>query len=234
MNKPLSGKKPLIGIIGGMGAQATACFYTKLHNLQNVAAEQDFLDVLLYSIPSVPDRTAFITGKSNENPLDSLIKAACFLESAGVSCIAIPCITSHYFYDELARAVDVPIINLLEETASAARGRNIKSVYLLATSGTIKGKVFNSAFEKQGINVIFPPDNIQSDLMDLIYDIKCGVPFPNDTLDAITERAQNDGAEAVVLGCTELCLSDNGNTRVINTLDVLAEATLKTAALLSF
>jgi len=219
--------KSLLGIIGGMGAQATACFYEKLHSLQSVVVEQDYLDILLYSKPSIPDRTAFITGKSPENPLDSLITAARTLETAGVSCIAIPCITSHYFYDELARKVDVPILNLVEETAAFLSERNVRNVCLLATDGTVKGKIFDSAFEKHGISFCVPENEDQSKLMELIYDIKCGAAISPDVLDEIKSKILKEGANAIVLGCTELCIAVKNTPNTINTLDVLAEASLR-------
>jgi len=229
MMKPLSGARPLLGVIGGMGTQATACFYDKLHKLQNVTKEQDYLDVLLYSKPSVPDRTAFIVGQSDENPLDSLINAAGVLESAGVSCIAIPCITSHYFYEKLAVAVDTPILNLLDETAAFVAERNVRRICLLATDGTVRGRVFDSAFERRGIDVLFPSSDVQSDLMGLIYDIKTGASTTSVALDAIVEHALESGAQAVVLGCTELCVVAGGSPKVVNTLDVLALAALRQA-----
>jgi len=221
--------KPVLGVIGGMGTQATACFYEKLHKLQNVSCEQDYLDVLLYSKPSIPDRTAFITGKSEDSPLDSLITAARILESAGVSCIAIPCVTSHYFYDKLSESVEVPILNLLVETANLLNERNVGKVCLLATDGTIKGRFFNTAFEKHGIEVTTLPDDRQSELMEMIYNIKCGDIIEPDALINIIEQAQRDEAEVVVLGCTELCIIAEGSSKVVNTLDVLAEAALRQA-----
>jgi len=222
-------KKKLLGIIGGMGTQATACFYEKLHSLQNVKTEQEYLDILLYSIPSTPDRTAFITGQSPDSPLEHLINAAKTLESAGASCIAIPCITSHYFYSELADSVKIPVLNMLDETAGFTAKKGLKKVCLLATDGTIKGGAFNPAFKRFDINVDVPPKEVQSELMALIYNIKRGSAVLSDvydTLDKIVNEALKTGAEAVVLGCTELCITADSPPHTINTLDVLAKASL--------
>ena len=219
--------RPLLGIIGGMGTQATACFYEKLHSIQTITVEQDYLDVLLYSMPSIPDRTAFITGKSKNNPLDCLIYAAKTLESAGVSRIVLPCATSHFFYAELSGAVDVPIINILDETARYAKKQNYNKVCLLATDGTIKGRAFHSAFEKYCILVDIPPEDVQSKLMTLIYEIKRGTDVSRESLESIiTEMLSND-IDAVILGCTELCVVAHESTRVVNILDVLAKAALQ-------
>jgi len=220
MKKVSVNEKPLLGIIGGMGTQATACFYEKLHSLQDVTKEQEYLDILLYSIPSTPDRTAYITGQSGESPLRHLIHAAKTLEAAGATCIAIPCITSHFFYDDLIKAVGVPILNMLDETAGFAAEKGIKKVNLLATDGTIKGRAFHSAFEKHGIKVTVPPEEEQRKLMTAIYDIKRGLKVPPDTFNSITEGT-------VVLGCTELCIVTEESENVINTLDVLARASLE-------
>jgi len=224
-------KRPLLGIIGGMGAQATACFYEKLHRRQNITKEQDYLDILLYSIPSTPDRTAYITGQSIENPLKNLIHAATTLESAGATCIAIPCVTSHYFYEDLVNAVNIPILNMLDETARFAAAqvnfiRPNNKIMLLATDGTIKGGAFHSSFKKYNIEVITPQEAEQQKLMTLIYDIKRGVDISANTIDTIIREASKTEAGAVVLGCTELCITAEEIPGTINTLDVLAGASI--------
>ena len=233
--------KPLLGVIGGMGTQATACFYEKLHSLQTVKAEQEYLDVLVYSMPSIPDRTAFITGQSDISPLEPLIHVARTLESAGASCIAIPCVTSHFFYNELVDAVGIPVLNMLDETAGFVSGRGIGRVCLLATDGTLKGGAFNAAFAKIGIEVVVPPVDVQAALMAVIYDVKRGAAVSPDLLDAIAADALGSaavgsaavggatvcGATAVILGCTELCVIAHENPGVVNTLEVLAGAALR-------
>ena len=218
--------KPLLGVIGGMGTQATAWFYEKLHTLQTVTVEQDYLDVLLYSMPSIPDRTAFITGQSTESPLFYLIHAAKTLESSGVSCIALPCATSHYFYDELSEAVNVPILNILEETARYAEKQGHTGVCLFATDGTLKGRAFHSAFDKYNIAVSLPSPEVQKDLMTLIYDIKRGAEVRPGALEMIIKNVQKAGAQTIILGCTELCVIANESPDTVNILTVLAKSAL--------
>jgi aspartate racemase len=231
-------KDRLLGIIGGMGTQATACFYEILHSLQSVASEQEYLDVLLYSKPSIPDRTAYITGQSTNSPFEHLVHAAQKLETAGASCIVVPCATSHFFYADLVKTVNIPILNMLEATALYIKECGIRNVCLLATDGTLKGGYFHKAFEKYSIAVTVPSDGLQADLMEMIYDIKRGEAVSADALIPIISQARIDGAEAVVLGCTELCVIASNkwnkadthsviqNLDMINTLEVLAEASL--------
>jgi len=228
----------LLGIIGGMGTQATACFYEVLHDRQNVVSEQEYIDVLLYSKPSIPDRTAFITGQSTDSPLGHLIDAAQMLESAGASCIVVPCATSHFFYDDLVKSVDIPVLNMLYETAKYIKECGIGNVCLFATDGTIKGGYFHNALEKLDIGLTVPSAGRQADLMDIIYDIKRGEVISAGILGPIIAEAFTGGAEAVVLGCTELCVNTDIlwdksaeynaalNATVINILEVLAEASV--------
>jgi len=220
-------KTPLIGIIGGMGTSATAAFYEKLHNIQDVAAEQEYIDVLLFSKPSIPDRTAFILGKSKENPTFSLIEVAKNLEIAGATVIAIPCISSHSFYEELAREVRLKIINLPEEVAVYTKSKGIKKVGLLATKGAIKTGVLQSKFEAEGIETVTPESEIQEKLTKIIYDIKKGGKPKGKLPTEITDELLKKGVEKIVLGCTELCFGSFEDEGHINVLDILAVATLR-------
>jgi len=108
-----------------------------------------------------------------------------------------------------------------------------KEIYLLATDGTLKSGIFNAAFCKYGIEVMIPPEDAQAKVMAVIYDIKRGGEAPSKILDAIISDAFNRGTDAVVLGCTELCgirnaaLSCDNNNDIINTLGILAKASLQ-------
>ena len=226
----------ILGVIGGMGVQATGCFYEMLTAMQTVKHEQDYLDVLIYSKPSIPDRTAFITGQSAVSPLEPLLHAAGVLEKAGATCIAMPCVTGHYFYNELVQVVKVPILNMLEETARYAANHGYKKVGLLATDGTVQGRFFHDAFAAYGIETIVPDAAGQTAVMDLIYAIKCGASRDAGYgLDTAIDNLYSSGAQAVVLGCTELsrgraCPSRSCPPRScpphIDAMEILARAAL--------
>jgi len=228
-NDDLRNSKPLLGVLGGMGTQATACFYDILHNMQDVASEQEYLDVLLYSMPTIPDRSAFITGRSTESPLKPMLKAVKALETAGASLLTILCVTSHYFYDDLAGAVGIPFLSIPEETAKLAHERGIGKIGILATEGTLKGKVLHKAFEKYGIEALVPQEGARTALMTMIYNIKRGMAVAPEELNAFVGDLRAKGSDAVVLGCTELCIIADGSPDVINTLKVLAAASLRAA-----
>lgn len=220
-------RRATLGIIGGMGVQATGCFYDMLTRLQTIRTEQEYLDVILYSKSSTPDRTAFITGQSDESPLESLIFAARTLEAAGAACIAIPCVTSHFFYEELTKAVGIPILNMPEETAGFVAGRGYKKVGLLATDGTLTGRFFHKAFEESGIETIVPMDSAQACLMDIIYNVKRGESVEPEALDDVAAGLRRSGAQTVVLGCTELSLFSKDRPDYVDAMEMLARASLR-------
>ncbi|MCL2286457.1 MAG: amino acid racemase [Firmicutes bacterium] len=217
-----------IGILGGMGPMATMAFYQMLINAQTIKTEQDYLDTIIYSKTSIPDRTAFILGRSYVSPVNSLMAAATALEQAGAGFIAIPCVTSHYFYDEIAKAVNIPVINMPEELAAYVKSRGITSVGLLATDGTVQSRVLHNAMEPLGINVITPDSAGQQFLMELIYGIKQGQRIIGESFATVESTLYSHGAQNIILGCTELTLvKDEMCPESIDVLDVLVQAALK-------
>jgi len=207
------------GLIGGMGAQVTAHFYTKLLEKQNCIKEQDYLDIILYSKTSVPDRTAYILDNKNPDPRPALISAAVALEKAGADFIVITCITAHYFYNEISEAVNIPIINALDVVKEYVLAKGFSDVWLLATSGTIKSGLM--LLPKTEIHTL--PEDKQAELMDIIYTVKTA---PNLTEPRL--RLKNLIAQLsfpVILGCTELSLiAEEGH---IDVLDLLVQKTLQ-------
>ena len=216
----------LLGVLGGMGVQATTHFCNMITDLQNVEVEQEYLDMLVYSKPSIPNRTAYILGQSDTNPLHPILQAAHTLEKAGASHIAMPCVTAHFFYKDLAAAINIPFLNMLDETARFVASRNHKKIGLLATSGTLQGKFFHHGFDAVGISVVQPCDEEQKALMDIIYDLKSGKATLPGVLEGIASNLHKNGAEAIVLGCTELSLLSKGHGDYIDTMMVLAKAAL--------
>ena len=106
-----------LGILGGLGPIATAYFMELLIQMTKAERDQDHLQMLIYNMPQIPDRTAYILGKSEENPADEMIRLGKQLAAQGADCIAIPCITAHYFYEELSREIPVPVLHGIQKTA---------------------------------------------------------------------------------------------------------------------
>ena len=166
-----------LGVIGGLGPMATAYFLELTVRMTDAARDQDHLEVTILDRPSIPDRTACILGRSKESPVPMMEKAAKTLEALGASCIAVPCVTSHYFFEELQKSVRIPFIHLVRETAAHLKENGVSSAGILATSGTVATGLFQKALEAEGISWHIPDAGGQEKVMHLIYEnVKAGLP----------------------------------------------------------
>lgn len=196
-----------LGVIGGLGPMATAYFLELVVKMTDVKTDQEHLPVTVLNRPAIPDRTAYILGKSGESPLPAIIRYARELENFGATCIAIPCITSHHFYSEFSEATGIPIINIVSETAAYLKAHGIQKAGIMATSGTISTNLFQNALTKQGIAFATPSIDDQQKVMRLIYEnVKAGIPAEMNLFREVSEELRAMGCECIILGCTELSL----------------------------
>ena len=167
------GKK--LGVIGGLGPMATAYFMELLTRMSDAKTDQEHMEVIIYSKPSIPDRTGYILGKSEKSPLPDMLSVGEKLRTAGAELLAMPCITAHYFYEELEKRLGIPVINGLSETASYLAGEKKTCVGILATDGTIRSGVLQNMLRERGIRSIVPEEDSQKKVMAMVYDeIKAG------------------------------------------------------------
>ena len=197
----------VLGVIGGLGPIATAHFMELIINMCDAKSDQENLDMIIYNIPSIPDRTAYILDNSKENPLPRMVEIGHALTEQGADQIAIPCVTAHYFCDELDRSISAPIINGVRETVAYLKENGIDSVGIMATDGTISSGLFAKELESAGIKPIIPSKYGQAAVMNLIYNnIKAGTAPDMDKFAFVRDELFSLGAEAIILGCTELSL----------------------------
>lgn len=201
-----------IGILGGMGPQATAFFLDLIVRNTAAAKDQEHIPVVVYSLPQVPHRTDAIL-RGGRSPLPMLRHGAGVLARAGADVLIMPCVTAHHFLPKLASAIVIPFVNLIEETAAEIRARRprVRRVGLLATSGTIESGLFHRAFESSGTAVLIPSKRNMGRLMAAIYGkrgIKSGVTVgrPRETVLSVAADLIRRGAQAIVAGCTEIPL----------------------------
>jgi aspartate racemase len=227
----MNNSRRIIGILGGMGPAATADFYQKIIQATPAKADQDHLQVLIFSNPQIPDRTAAIRG-DGPDPLPALVESAEVLVRGGADFLAIPCVTAHHFYEALQRAVRVPILHLVGETVTAVLHEypGLRRLGLLATSGTLQSRLFESYFEPRGFTILTPDPAVQTAaVMEAIYGLKQGQPLDRSRR-LIREAAEHlcaRGAEAILTGCTEvpLILQDGDlSVPVIDPTRILAQA----------
>lgn len=186
---------------------ATAYFVELIVKMTDAKCDKEHIPMIVYNKPAIPDRTDYILGKSTESPLDAITEIGRSLMGLGVDYIAIPCVTAHYFYEQLRSNISIPIINVLQETADYLKTRNISKVGIMATAGTIYSEHFKTELEKQGIEVVTPKDESQKKLMSIIYDeIKANKPYNIRRFKQIERELRELGAQVIILGCTELSL----------------------------
>src|SRR5262249_31663053 len=198
-----------IGILGGMGPEATLDLYGKIIALSGAARDQDHLRVLIDSNPKVPDRNRAIAG-TGESCGPALAAMARTLERAGADFLAMACNTAHAFAPEIRAATRLPFVDMIEEAGDAvaralpAGGR----VGLLAAQGCLEAGLYQRALERRGLAVLTLEPEQQQAFMQLIYRIKSG-----DTGTALRQAMLvlarslfQRGAQLLLAGCTEVPL----------------------------
>jgi aspartate racemase len=232
-------KEGIIGILGGMGPEATLYLFQKIIKNTGAARDRDHFRVLIDNNPKIPDRTPAILGQG-ESPLPMMIVTAKNLEKSGADFITIPCVSAHYFIEGLRRAISVPVISIIDEIAAEIQRRlpEIKRIGLIATTGTVRAGLFQERLSETDVEVLVPPEEIQEHLvMSAIYGksgIKAGF-ISSENKEKIL-KASNEmierGAEGIIGGCTEVPLVVQQNDTEVpffDSLDILALAAIRMA-----
>ena len=235
MSIPDKGRDKVVGVLGGMGPEATVDFYSKLLRITPASRDQEHLHVILDSNGKIPDRSAALRGEG-ESPVPVMQAMARGLQNAGAELIAIACNTAHYYYQEVQDAVSIPVLHIQKETYRNLRRRfpEVTNVGLLATTMTVKTGLFQKFADEVGIQLVLMPQDLQETLVSTAIaavkagDKQRGTALVLQACDVLLQQ----GAEVVIAGCTEipLVLSDGDiSIPVIDSSMALAEATLAMA-----
>ncbi len=226
--------KQAVGVIGGVGPMATVYYMQRVIEMTKAGCDQEHINMLVFNDCDIPDRTAFITEKSPDNPLPVMVEDAKRLEAAGCEFVVIPCNTAHYFYDELEQAVEIPVVNIVAETIRYAKARvqDLSCVGIMATTGTIVTGTYQKYAERAGLSFAVPDEDEQDLLMQIIYDgVKAGKPVPRADFDRVANHLRAKGAQCLILGCTELSVLKRdlpiNDPDVLDSIDVLASETVR-------
>ena len=227
--------KKTIGILGGMGPEATSYFFELIIKNTKAEKDQEHIPVIIYSNPEVPPRTDAIL-KKGENPLPYLVEGVRILREAGADFIAMPCVTAHYFLDEILAQERIAFLNLLDETLLYVKRKipALKRTGLISSTGTLKSRLFHDIFTKEGIEVIGPDDEEQEQVMEAIFGkqgIKAGFSSgrSREIIQGAARALIQRGAEAVIAGCTEVPLvlkEEDIPVPLIEPLQILAEVSI--------
>ncbi len=202
----------VIGVLGGMGPDATISFYHNLTKATRAKTDQDHFHVIIDSNAKIPDRTAHIL-RGEPSPLDAMIASAKRLEAAGADVICMPCITGHSFADEIAAAIDIPFIDAIKATDAYIKLHHpeVERIGILCTSGAKHTKVYDNTMTD--FELLYPDDAMQeSHVMGAIYGkhgIKAGFTTgrPANLLTEAAESLIERGAQLIIAGCTEIPLA---------------------------
>jgi aspartate racemase len=224
--------KKKLGILGGMGPEATAALYLGIIRRcqQQLGARynSDFPQIIINSAP-VPDGQMWTGFRSSrvENFLRSNIKV---LQHAGADFVAVPCNSAHYFMPIMRRAVQIPVLSIVEETAKQIMQQRLSKVLLLATTFTAINRVYDECFSSNGVELVKPERREQGFIENIIVRVESGMRLGDDRSrirGIIRKHQKTDHVEGVVAGCTEIpLLLNQGDLRhpLFDTIDVLASA----------
>ena len=222
-----------VGVLGGMGPEATVDFMREVIRLTKAERDQDHLHMIVDNNPKVPDRQAAIRGEGGDVGA-SIAEMAMKLEAAGADVLVMPCNTAHVFADSIREAVSLPLIDIIAVTVAEIRLRrpDARRAGLLAASGCVDAGIYQQALQADNIDTILPGS--PGKLMNLIARVKagqCGAA----TIGEMTAMASDlvaAGADVIIAGCTEIPLvlnDDNVDVPLISSTEVLARKTVEFA-----
>jgi len=222
-----------LGVIGGMGPKATSVFFEKVIEHTDAQKDQDHINMVILNHSTIPDRTTAIINKQGDTFLNEIKKDFNILEHAEVSNIAIPCNTSHYYYDDMQSMTHIPIIHMVKETVEKiyqTKGRGAK-VGIFATTGTIQSGVYEKWCAEYGVKLYKPDAILQSQVMEIIYEnVKSGLSEDAEPLENLIRTfIKNEKCDLIILACTELScikLNEEAKQYIIDAMDVLVEKSI--------
>src|SRR5690606_15081456 len=200
--------------IGGLGPAATVDFYAKVVAATRAASDQDHVRLIIDADPTVPDRSASVTG-TGESSAPALVAKALRLAAAGADVLTMPCNSAHAYEADIRQAVDLPFVSIIEESVRAAlrhlggAGPRGAAVGLLATAATLRAGLYPKAFTAHGVEVLQPDEAGEAAFMSLLARIKGGEekrPDVGASMTALAVQLVRRGAVVVIGGCTEVPL----------------------------
>ncbi|MBM3293468.1 MAG: amino acid racemase [Candidatus Aminicenantes bacterium] len=230
--------RKIIGVLGGMGPEATLDFFGKIIRGTPAARDQDHLRMIIDNNPQIPDRMEAIIGRG-ESPVPMMVESGRALARAGADFIVIPCLSAHVFIDELRAQLALPILSAFEVIPEAIKSGypGVRTVGLLATKGTVRSGRFEKKIRERGLSVMTPELEDLDRVNGAIYRIKSS-PAESSRRESradligVAERLIQKGAQGMIAGCTEIPLVLKGEDLAVpffDSLMMLAEAAIREA-----
>jgi len=230
----------VIGILGGLGPEATVFVFQKILEHTPASKDQDHLRIFIDNNPKIPERLPAILG-TGPDPVPMMVSSGQALAKAGAEFIIIPCVSAHYFLPELCRKITLPILSMLDVAAKEIKASQpaIRTVGLLAAEGTMEVGLFQSRLSDEGIQTIIPEGNDRFEVQSYIFKIK-DTRSKHDRHEIsrkfgeIGKSLIDRGAEAILIGCTEISMvvePESFEVRGFDALTILAKAAILEAGL---
>lgn len=202
----------VLGIIGGMGPEATVDLMQRIIRLTPARDDVDHIRCIVDNNPKVPSRIKAIIEGGGEDPGPVMADMARRLEAWGADFLVVACNTAHYYYEAVQDAVSIPVINLIKLVTSHIRYifPDVKKVGLLASPAVAMTGIYAEQFKKHDLTDVWPDPEEQERLLQVIKDVKkghTGSAVRNNYKDVCASLALK-GAEIVVVACTELSALD--------------------------
>ena len=221
-----------LGILGGMGPAASAEFVNRLIAQTPATCDQEHIPFVLWNNPQVPDRSTSLRNE-DDRPLPFLLDGIKILKAARCDLIVIPCNTAHFWYDDMVK-LKVPIVHIVDSVADALRNVNVTgTIGVMGTQATVELGLYQYKLNKAGWSCIVPTKEEMNTLVQPAIDLIKGGKLLEAQLPLmkVIHSLIDRGAQAVVLGCTELPLaikisSENG-VPLINSIDSLVKSVLR-------
>ena len=231
-----TGNEKVVGIIGGMGPEATVDLMQQVIAATPARDDIDHIRMLVDNNPKVPSRIKAIIEGTGESPAPCMIEMARGLENQGADFLVIPCNTAHHYYPDVAAAVNIPVLNLVKLTSESVKKAqpDLSKAGLLASSALQMIHLYEPWFEKHDVEVLYPQSDDQQAVMALIRAVKANNPTV-EQIQAYNRAARNladQGAQCLILACTELSvMSDRLETSlpVYDASKLLAQAIVREA-----
>jgi len=224
-------KHKTLGIVGGLGTETSCTFCLKINNeLRRITNVQPH--ILLDNLPvSVKAEEKIINGKASKEHLNLLKESVKRLNKLNVNFIVIPCNTIHVFMEKLRKISKAPILSIIEETARECKRLNVKKAGLIASTKTIKEKLYFKELKKYNIELILPNKVDQRFISSCILRIINNKTRSKDKLRLlqIIKKIEENSGESVILGCTDLPLlisQKDTSSRIIDSCKILEESTV--------
>jgi aspartate racemase len=225
----------VIGIIGGMGPEATVDLFRKIVEATPAKKDQEHLRILIDCNPKIPSRPAALL-KGGPDPTPLLQETARGLERAGAEVLLVACNTAHLFHDRLVAAVRIPVLHIVDEAVADAVRRypHVHSVGILAGGAAVRLQLYQDRLEAKGIRAIVPSEQDQQRVVSVIYSVKAGDKGPKvrASIREVAEHLARAGAELLFTGCTELPLvlqDGDVGVPVLDPTEILARSAVRFA-----